>query len=49
MAQRILTTSAGGLTASLDPDRVWRFGHRPDPWAWTPWEYAGDAGRFSGR
>jgi hypothetical protein len=47
--QPILTTSAGGLATSLDPGRVWRVGHRPDPWAWTPWQYAGETGRFSGR
>ncbi|MHB8295026.1 MAG: RES family NAD+ phosphorylase [Acidimicrobiales bacterium] len=49
MAQRALTTSAGGLAASLDPGRVWRVGHRPGPWAWTPWQYAGETGRFPGR
>ena len=27
---------------------VWRVGHSPDPWAWTPWQYA-HAGRFGGR
>lgn len=26
-----------------------RVGYRPDPWAWTPWEYAGADGRFPGR
>uniref|UniRef100_UPI00404B39B8 RES domain-containing protein n=1 Tax=Georgenia sp. M64 TaxID=3120520 RepID=UPI00404B39B8 len=27
---------------------VWRVGYAPDPWTWTPWQYA-EAGRFSGR
>lgn len=31
-----------------DPGQVWRVGYRPDPWAWTPWQYA-DHGRFTGR
>jgi hypothetical protein len=26
-----------------------RVGYRPDPWTWTPWEYAGSDGRFHGR
>jgi hypothetical protein len=26
-----------------------RVGYQPDPWAWTPWEYAGADGRFHGR
>jgi hypothetical protein len=29
--------------------RMHRVGYQPDPWAWTPWEYAGDDGRFHGR
>lgn len=28
---------------------VHRVGYRPDPWNWTPWEYAGTDGRFHGR
>lgn len=35
-----------------DPEQtqyVWRVGYAPDPWAWTPWEYADDEGRFGGR
>lgn len=35
--------------ASVDPGRVWRVGRQPNPWAWVPWEYAGDNGRFDGR
>ena len=29
--------------------RVHRVGYRPDPWAGTPWEYAGADGCFDGR
>ncbi len=28
---------------------VHRIGYRPEPWNWTPWEYAGTDGRFHGR
>lgn len=35
--------------ATVDPGRVWRVARRPNPWAWVPWEYAGDSGRFDGR
>lgn len=28
--------------------RVHRVGFEPEPWAWTPWQYA-EHGRFSGR
>ena len=31
-----------------DPGMVWRVGYRPDPWTWTPWQYA-ENGRFTGR
>jgi hypothetical protein len=34
-------------TATADT-RVWRIGFRPDPWAWSGWEWATD-GRFPGR
>jgi hypothetical protein len=34
-------------TAAADM-RVWRIGFRPDPWAWSGWEWATD-GRFPGR
>ena len=34
-------------TAAADT-RVWRIGFRPDPWAWSGWEWATD-GRFPGR
>ena len=44
-----MSTPAGALAAGIDPGRVWRVGFRPDPWAWTPWQYASDDGRFPGR
>ena len=31
-----------------DPGDVYRIGYVPDPFAWTPWQYATD-GRFGGR
>ena len=49
MERRAVNTAAGGLLAVRDPGTVWRVGYRPNPWAWTPWEYAGDNGRFDGR
>lgn len=49
MPQRIVVTPAGELVAAVDPGRVWRVGYGPDPWAWTPWQYADDTGRFPGR
>lgn len=38
-----------GLEVTDGTSRVWRVGFRPDPWAWTDWLYANDAGRFNGR
>lgn len=37
------------LPVSGDPGTVWRVGYEPDPWWWTPWEFAADDGRFNGR
>ena len=37
------------IDSSGDPGEVWRVGYAPDPWAWVPWEFAGDDGRFAGR
>ena len=37
------------LPVSGDPGEVWRVGYQPDPWQWTPWQYAPDDGRFTGR
>ena len=33
------------LAESRPDGPVYRVGHEPDPWAWTPWEY----GPFTGR
>lgn len=49
MAGRTVATAAGSLAAEVDPGPVWRVGYRPEPWAWTPWQYAGETGRFCGR
>lgn len=49
MQQRCVATPAGDVALTADPGPVWRVGYRPGPWAWTPWQYAGDAGGFSGR
>lgn len=42
------TTRFGPLALSAPAVRVYRVGRAPDPFAWTPWQYA-DAGRFHGR
>lgn len=36
------------LALATADTRVWRIGFRPDPWAWSGWEWATD-GRFPGR
>ena len=36
------------LTAAAAAGEVWRVGFRPEPWAWSGWEWATD-GRFPGR
>jgi hypothetical protein len=36
------------LTSTVADTRVWRIGFRPDPWAWSGWEWATN-GRFPGR
>lgn len=41
--------SVPGLEFTDNPGTVWRVGFEPDPWAWTPWIYATDAGLFDGR
>ncbi|MGH3563065.1 MAG: RES domain-containing protein [Mycobacterium sp.] len=44
-----LTTSLGTVQCThLDAKVVHRVGYKPQPWNWTPWEYAQD-GRFDGR
>ncbi|MCG2624801.1 RES family NAD+ phosphorylase [Arthrobacter sp. I2-34] len=40
--EQLATVTRGGDA------RVWRIGFRPDPWAWSGWEWATD-GRFPGR
>ncbi|TFC77238.1 RES domain-containing protein [Cryobacterium sp. TMS1-20-1] len=37
------------LVLSVNPGTVWRVGFRPDPWSWSDWKHATDAGRFNGR
>src|SRR6516165_1425811 len=45
-----IETSYGSLIYSpLQAIPIHRVGYRPDPWAWTPWEYAGADGCFHGR
>lgn len=47
---QLIVTSDGALEAVRRDDLpVCRVGYRPEPWAWTPWEYAGADGRFHGR
>lgn len=41
--------SVPDLEMAGDPGTVWRVGFEPDPWAWTSWVYATDAGLFDGR
>jgi len=49
MAESVVVTPAGELAVATRPGQVWRIGYRPAPWAWTPWQYAGVEGRFTGR
>jgi hypothetical protein len=45
----IIATANGDLACDDAAGRVvWRVGYVPEPWAWTPWQYATD-GRFTGR
>lgn len=45
----IISTDSGKLRCENALDRqVWRVGYAPQPWAWTPWQYA-EQGRFDGR
>ena len=43
-----LTASGALMCEDAAGCPVWRVGYAPDPWTWTPWQYA-EAGRFSGR
>jgi hypothetical protein len=36
------------LRSTVADTRVWRIGFRPDPWAWSGWQWATN-GRFPGR
>jgi len=45
----LVTTAAGDLLCQDAASRqVHRVGFQPEPWGWTPWQYA-EHGRFSGR
>lgn len=44
----VVVVDGQALHVEVDPGMVWRVGFRPDPWRWTPWEYAVN-GRFDGR
>jgi hypothetical protein len=48
VSSSILSISQGDIAVVTDPGTVWRVGYRPDPWTWTPWQYA-ENGRFNGR
>lgn len=41
-------TDDGALEIAVVAAEAWRIGFAPEPFAWTPWEYA-EAGRFDGR
>lgn len=46
----LVHTSSGALAVqALEHAPAWRVGFRPQPWAWTPWELAPEAGHFTGR
>lgn len=48
-ATSIISTDSGNLHCEDALDRqVWRVGYAPQPWDWTPWQYA-EQGRFDGR
>ena len=49
MTDALITTPYGPIHAeSADHTPVYRVGHAPNPWIWTPWEYATN-GVFGGR
>jgi hypothetical protein len=42
-------TGSGDIRCASGAERqVWRVGYVPEPWSWTPWQFAED-GRFNGR
>jgi|TARA_Y100000815_G_scaffold266845_2_gene285546 hypothetical protein len=44
-----LVTEAPQLVVVDAAETVWRVGFKPEPWAWSGWEWAGADGRFHGR
>ena len=48
MVSLIATTSGDLACDDADGRVVWRVDYVPEPWAWTPWQYA-TGGRFTGR
>jgi hypothetical protein len=46
---RIQTAFGLVRCAGLSAVPVYRVGYKPDPWGWTPWEFADAHGRFTGR
>lgn len=42
-------TQAPQLVVVAAAEEVWRIGFKPEPWAWSGWEWAGTDGRFHGR
>lgn len=47
--RHIVGTASGTLAAVAPAGPVWRIGYAPEPWQWTPWQYAGTHGTFEGR
>lgn len=47
-ARSLRDTDSGPITINAVAGTVWRIGWAPDPFAWTPWEYA-ELGHFDGR
>jgi hypothetical protein len=48
-AVRIETVFGVVRCCRVDALPVYRVGYKPDPWHWTPWEFANEHGRFTGR
>ncbi len=50
-AEAVRIETAFGLVhcSRVDGLPVYRVGYKPDPWHWTPWEFADEHGRFTGR
>ncbi|QZA16379.1 RES domain-containing protein [Mycobacterium malmoense] len=48
-AVRIRTVFGLVHGSRVDALPVYRVGYKPDPWHWTPWEFADEHGRFTGR